>query len=597
MTENTLTIIVMLAYFAVLLGIGYYYQKKMTSFDDFVHGGGGQPWFAIAMALLATLVNATQVLGIAGFSYGAGLSFMFWYFIVANIFIYPLMVRFSTKFRGMNFSTIVDFTEERFIGSKRLTLIVALWQIGWAVFSIAMCLFGGGLVIESIFGVPLFVAVGIAAIITAIYTMMGGFRAVIVNEQIQWLIIIFGTAFLMPMIFGKHGTFTDFWSQFLGPTGMTPAEGVNVWAGFTDLFILPPGATALGVIAMGVAGSLWMPTDLGFMHLMLTAKNRKHGNKAILFFCIIITLWATLMLAIGTYATILYPGLEVADAALIVMAQDALPTLGSALFLTAVAAAVMSTVSTYLNAGSAIMVKNVYAKFIKPDLKDEEYLKAARISIILLVLGAFALAPSVSGGGLMATALTVQVLICACLTPLILLSIYWRKFSEKAAFWGNVISVALVFVLTIRSGGSGAVFSGGGLLGIPTIFIGIVVAFVLYYVLSKVFPYEEDKIGAKFKRLYDNKGKESEEEKVTNTDLKVIGAGIVLLLITFAYRANAKAQLSAFPPLSGPFAVLTDGYFIVTATVFFIFCIYVLVRTRRWNKEIKLQEQKSDGTD
>lgn len=592
MNENFIITFVMIIYLLGMIGVGYFFKTKTKTFNDFILGGRGLPWFVIVMTLLATLANATQVLGIAGFSYQTGLSFMFWFFIVVNIFIYPLMVRLGSRYRGMNFTTIVDLAEERYPGSKRLTVLMSIWQVIWAVFSIALCLFGGALLIEAVYGVPWLVGIAIVATVTTIYTIMGGLRAVVFTDQIQWFIIIFGTASFVPIIFSKYGAFTTFWVQHLGSTGMSPAAGVDLWAGFTDIFTLAPGISVLGIIAMGLAGSLWMPTDLGFMQRMLAAKTVKHGKKAALAFVILITIWATIMLALGAYARILFPGVVNTDTVVILLAKDALPLFGSALFITAVAAAVMSTVSTYLNAGSAILMQNIYKRYIKKDKNDSHYLLGGRICTILLVLAAMAIAPMVKNGGLFVTALMVQMLICSSLAPMILLSTYWRRMSEKAAFWGNITAASITFIVTIVSGGAGAAFAGGGLFGIPVIFIGIVVSVILYIGLSLLTPYNPEKIGPKFRTLFEGT---NDKYKVSNKDIKVIGSIAAIILLVIVYRTVSDKTFAAFPTLSGPFSWLTDGYFILAAGLIFIVCVYVFIRSLGWIRNIGKENPQQES--
>lgn len=584
MGENVVIILVMAAFLVLMLVLGFFFKNKVNTFDDFILGGRGLPWYVIAMTMLATLANAQQILGIAGFSYQTGISFMLWFFIIVNIFIYPIIVRLGARYRGLNLSTIVDFVEERFPGSNRISILLSIWQVVWAVFSTGICLFGGGLLIETVFGIPMMYALLISGTVTVLYCIAGGLNAVVFTDLIDWVIIVAGTAFFVPLVFIKYGTFTAFFSKILGSSGMSPAQGVNLWAGFTDLFTLAPGGmvTVLGLLAMGVAGSLWIPIDLGFMQRMLAAKTVKQGRKACLAFVAIISIWATIMVALGMYARVVFPGVQVTDTVVILLAKEAMPIFGSALFLTAVAAAVMSTVSTYLNAGSAILVKNIYKKFFRSNEKDSHYLAVARICIVIIAVAAAAFAPMVKSGGVFVTALTIQMVICASLTPMVILSTYWKRMTERAAFWGSIISGVITLAVTIKSGGAGAAYSGAGLFGIPTVFIGLIVSIAIYVIMSLLTPYDSKKVGPKFLELYEGR----KIDEVKNTDLKVIGTAVVIILVAVIVRVISKKPFNAFPPLSGPFAWLTNWYFILAALAVFGICIYVLIRSIGWVRNI-----------
>ncbi len=594
MGENLAIIIVICLYLAGMLVIGYLFKAKVKVFDDFILGGRGLPWFVITMTLLATLANAQQVLGIAGFSFQTGFSFMIWFFIIVNMFIYPIIVRLGARYRGMNFSTVVDLAEERYPGSARLTVLMSIFQVMWAVFSVGISLFGGALLIEVVFNVPWIVGILISGTVTVIYCMLGGLNAVVFTDLIQWIIIVAGTAILVPLIYIQHGSFTAFFSNLLGPIGMEPQTEM-LWPGFTDLFSLPPGGfiTVTGIIAMGIAGSLWIPVDLGFMQRMLAAKSIAQAKRACIYFVIVITVWATLMVAMGMYGRVFFPDLDTPDAVIILLAKDTMPLLGAALFITAVTAAVMSTVSTYLNAGSAILVKNIYRRFLVKSKDDSHYLAAVRICTVIIALAAMLFAPMVRDGGVFVTALTIQMIICASLAPMIMFSTYWKRMTERAAFWGTLISAVITLAVTMQAGGGGAAFAGAGLWGIPVVFIGIIVSVVLFLLLSVFTPYNPDAVGSQFRDLFD--GKTGDTYKTSRTDIYVVSGIIILVLLIFLIRSFTEGPFGAFPPLSGFFAHFTNGYFLLAALGVFLFCLLVLYLSVGWVRSLGLKHMKKNN--
>lgn len=316
---------------------------------------------------------------------------------------------------------------------------MTFWQVLWGVFSIGICLFGGALLVESVFGVLWQLALFIVLTVSLAYTIMGGLRAVVITDVAQWVVITLGTALFVPLVFARHGTFTTFFSNLLGARGFSPGTGVGLWPGFTDIFTLPPGML-WPLIGFGIAGSLWIPIDLGFMQRMLAAKNPNEGQKGSLMFLVTITLWATLMLALGGYGRGLFPGLDNPDTVIIHLARDSMPLLGAALFVTAVARAVMSTVDTYLSAAAAILTQNVYRRFFRSAAGDAHYIAVSRAFIVVVALLALLVAPMVSISGIFLTALAIQMIICVSLAPMMLLATFWRRLSEPVAFWGNLVS-------------------------------------------------------------------------------------------------------------------------------------------------------------
>lgn len=582
--EQAITLGVMLVYFGFMLLLGYGLKEKIRSVDDFVLGGRGFPWFALTMTMLCTLANAQQTLGIAGLGYASGVSFLFWFFVTVNVFIYPLMIRFGSRLRSLSLSTAVDLAEKRFPGSSRLTVLISLWQVAWATMSVAICLFGGALLIDAVFGIPWQYALFLVLAVTLGYTLLGGLRAVVITDVVQWFIIVAGTAILVPMVFAKYGSFSSFFAGVLGPTGFAPTvEGL--WPGFSDIFTLPPGPMGswLVVLAMGLAGSLWIPIDLGFVQRMLAARDPLHGRKAALSFLAVVTLWATLMLSLGAMARVIFPGITNTDTVIIVLARDAMPLFGAALFITAVAAAVMSTVDSYLNAAAAILTRNIYQRFFRPAASESHYLVVCRLFTVLVAVLAVAVAPFVSISGVFVTALGVQMVLCASLAPLMFLAAFWKRMTERAAFWGNIISGAVMVYLVVRVGGPGAAFAGAGLGGIPVLFIGLAVAVPLYVVLSLLEPHRPESTGPEFRELFAGRVASS---RVGYSDLIVIGTGVAVAVLAILYKRGA-AEKFAFPPLSGA-TWITDGYFYVVSAFLIVVSLYILVRAFGWIREAKI---------
>ena len=589
--NTTLILIVLGVYLLFMIYLGFFFKDRTNTFNDFIVGGSGIPWFVLAMTMLATLANAQQTLGIAGTSYGLGLSPMIWYFIIVNMIIFPMISRLGGRYRQMNFETVVDLADVRYNRSGRVTILLAIWEVAWGIVSTAICFFGGAIVIETVFDVNMWVAILITGAITVFYCMMGGLKAVVFTDTIQWLIILFGTAILVPCVFSKFGSFSAFMSSVLGNTGYELSEtAVNVWPGFADLFSVPTfaGVTPIVLIAMGLAGSLWIPIDLGFMQRMLSAKTPKEGRKASLGFLVIVTLWACIMVAMGLYGSQLFPGVENTDTVIIRVANAAMPGLGVAIFVAAIAAAVMSTVSTYLNAAAAILTKNVYKRFIKKDATDKQMIKFCRYMIIVVAVLALAFAPVVRNGGVFGTAITAQMVLCASVAPMILLSTYWKRMTEAAAFWGCLVSGVVTLTIVLAAGGGNAVFYGAGFFGVPAIFIGLAVGFIIYIIMSLVSPYKPEKMGAEFREIFEGTKK---VEKQKPTDLIIIGIVAVLLLIAILTKKPGKN----WPALSGPGAVFTDLFFWVVAVCITVISVYILVRTIKWVTGLKKEQAAEDA--
>jgi len=198
----------------------------------------------------------------------------------------------------------------------------------------------------------------------------------------------------------------------------------------------------------------------------------------------------------------------------------------------------------------------------------------------------------VKTGGVFVTALTIQMVICSSLAPMVILSTYWKRMTERAAFWGTLASGVVTTIVTIKVGGGGAAFAGAGLWGIPVVFLGLIISIVLFVVLSLLEPYNQAKVGPQFRKLFAGEG---ERHKVSNTDLIVILGIVAVVIVTLVVRKTAGGPFAAFPPLSGPFAWLSNGYFLAAALGVTVLCIYVLVRSFGWIREIRSNNRQTEG--
>ncbi len=155
----------------------------------------------LGLTFLATIANMNQVLGQPGFAYQNGISYLFWTNAAALTIGAILLPRIGARLRGMNLSTIVDLAQKRFPGSKRVHYLVLVWQAAWAVFLTALSLFGAALLIEVVTGLSWQANILIIALVTIAYTVLGGLRAVVITDSVQWLVIIFAIAIFIPLIF------------------------------------------------------------------------------------------------------------------------------------------------------------------------------------------------------------------------------------------------------------------------------------------------------------------------------------------------------------------------------------------------------------
>lgn len=589
-TENWIILLILVSYLIFMLWIGYRISRRIRGIDDYTLAGRNLPWFVLALTFLATIANTNQVMGQPGFAYENGLSYLFWTNLAALTIGAILLPRVGARLRGLNLSTIVDLAQVRFPGSRRVQYLVLGWQVAWGVFVTALSLFGAALLIEAVTGLAWQANILIIAVATIAYTMLGGLRAVVITDSVQWMIIIFATALFIPLIFLREGPFSSFFSNYLGPSGLSEtqaAEGTNLFAGFTDIFTLPSQfAYVPSLIAFVLAVSLWVPIDLGFVQRMLAARNAEQGRKGAYTYLGLQVFVLLLLVTLGMYGGALLQGIDNPDQVIIQLARDTLPVFGAALFVAAVAAAAMSTMSTYLNAGSGVVVKNLIMD-IKPDLSEERRLLLTRVFTVVFCLAALSFAPFISASGLVVAAVAVQMILVAALSPLILLAVFWRRLTEQGAFWGCMVASVVTFVLMMVEGGPDVAISSPGPLGVPVLFWGAAAGAVFFVGASLLEPYRPENMSPEFREVFE--GRTSSTPKA---DLVVMGVLWGVLALIGVYKATVGSG-SSFPPLSGLGGLLTNAFYIFVAVFVFGASVYMVVRLLGYIREEVASEPPS----
>ncbi len=579
--ENIVILLVGGIYLALMLYIGFKVSKKINTLDDFILGGRNLPWYVLTLTFAATVANTATVMGQPGFAYSSGFAYVFWGALSSTTIGTILLSRFGSRLRSMNLSTVGDLAAARFNNSRRLEILLSFIQVAWSIFLVGMSLFGMSLILEVITGISWIWTIGPIAIVTILYTMTGGLKAVVLTDAIQMGIILIGVSCLFFMLNIKYGFFTDFITQYVGKDGFSMQPGTEettLFAGFTDLFTLPPEVTVLSLVAFILATSFWIPVDLGFIQRALAAKDFKESRKGVYSFFMLDWLNAWILVIIGAYGVILLPGLINTDEVVIRLVRGTLPLIGAALVVTAVAAAAMSTISTYLNAGSGVIVKNILLKF-KPNIDERTQLKLTRIFTVVIGIIAIAFAPFISSNGIVIAAVGIQIILISALTPLVFLALYWRKMTEKAAFYGCTISVIVTLFMIQQAGGVYAAFGGEGYLGIPVILWGILLSITLYISISILDSNDGEKqMNEECLSMY-NQGKANHQ----NIDLVVLGS-IWGLLIAFGLYRKFSGNSLAFPFLDGFGGTLTNIVLLLIALFTSIFGIYLMYKVSQYIK-------------
>src|SRR5210317_1824318 len=206
-TINTIDLSIIIIYLLgiLLIGIMSVKLRKMTS-EGYFLAGRGLGWVMVGAALFASNISTIHLVGLAASGYNEGLVWGNFEWL-ASITLIMLGLIFAPFYFKSKISTLPEFLEKRY-DSRSRTVMAFIAIIGALFVHIGMSLYAGAVVFETFFGINVITSILVISVITTIYTVLGGLKAVVVTESVQTVILILGamvlTGFAMAAL-PEHG--------------------------------------------------------------------------------------------------------------------------------------------------------------------------------------------------------------------------------------------------------------------------------------------------------------------------------------------------------------------------------------------------------
>ncbi len=431
--------VIIFGYFALVLGFGSFFARYNKTTQDFFFSGRRFSWWLVTMSIVATGVGSHSFLKYSAKAYEHGFSSTMtymndWFFMPLFLFGW-LPIVYYTKIRS-----IPDYFERRFNPGVRVLATIAI--LGYMIGYIAIGFLTMGKTLEPLLGLDLYTIIFIVAIISGVYITFGGQTAVIFTDLAQGFILIFAGILVFLLGLNYVGGLSVFWNA-LSPEFKLPLAHFNDPANFNFVGIFWQDGVA------GSVGFLFM--NQGLIMRFMACKSVHEGRKAAAFNVLVLLPISTVVVSnagwIGKAISIVTPEAWNASTKLDhVFTQVAYLITGSevvfAFVIAAVAAALMSTVDTLINAVAAVVINDVYRPLVK-NKDDKHYLKIAMIvSAGATVVGAvstifFNNFPTLyEAHGFFHSTMTPPLVVA------IFLGIFWKRYSTPAAvatFLGGAI--------------------------------------------------------------------------------------------------------------------------------------------------------------
>ncbi|WP_339709493.1 sodium:solute symporter [uncultured Kriegella sp.] len=425
-TLDTLDWLSISVYFLVLMGIAIWViKKRQDNTEDYFLAGRNVGWFVVGASIFASNIGSEHVVGLAGAGASNKLPMLIyeihaWIVLILGWVFLPFYAR-SGVF------TMPEFLEKRFDARSRWILSV-FSIIAYILTKISVTIYAGGVVVSALLGIDFWTGAIATVILTGLYTVLGGMRAVVYTEALQAVILIVGAAALTFIGLEHVGG----WSSMAET--VTP-EYLNMWRSSSD----PDFPWPALVITSTIVGVWYWCTDQYIVQRALTAKNIKEGRRGTIFGALLKLMPVFLFLIPGVIALTLKMRGELhydsPDQAFPILMSNLLPSGLRGLVAAGLLAALMSSLASVFNSCSTLFTVDIYKK-LKPDAPEEKLVRTGQIATVIVVIIGIIWIPIMANisGVLYEYLQKVQSYIAPPITAVFLLGIFHKRINAQGAF-------------------------------------------------------------------------------------------------------------------------------------------------------------------
>ncbi|MCS5520449.1 MULTISPECIES: sodium:solute symporter family protein [Curtobacterium] len=437
--------LMIIVYFAVVIGIGFTARKQVRTSMDFFLSGRSMPAWITGLAFVSANLGATEILGMAANGAQIGMATLHYYLVgavPAMVFLGLVMMPF---YYGSKVRSVPEFMLRRFGKAPHLVNAIA-----FAVSNVLIAginLYAMAIVIEAMLGWPEWLAIIVSAGFVLVYITLGGLSSAIYNEVMQFFVIIAG---LIPLtIVGLHRV--GGWDGL--SKAITETQGVQhlqAWAGtgFGDV-TNPIGANWLAIVlGLGfVLGFGYWTTNFTEVQRAFSAKNMSAARRTPLIAAIPKLFIPAIVVIPGLIAAAVV-GNQFADGTLTYndaipkLIQMYLPTGVLGIAVTGLLASFMAGMAANVSSFNTVFTYDIWQRYIRPNMPDLHYLKTGRwVTVVGVVVGIATAFIAAQASNIMTYMQTLFSFFNAPLFAVFILGLLWKRMTTQGALWGYVLGI------------------------------------------------------------------------------------------------------------------------------------------------------------
>jgi SSS family solute:Na+ symporter len=440
-------------YFVLIGVVAWWYGRRQRDAVDYFLAGRNAGFVVIGASIFTSNIGSEHIVGLAGQGASTGMAMAHW---ELHAWILILLAYFFVPFYYKSgVQTIPEFLERRFNATSR-TILSVVSLAAYVLTKVSVTVYAGAIVFQALlpdtFGSPdnaFWVGAFTTVVITGIYTVFGGMRAIMATATPQAVIILFGSfviTFLGLSKLGGDAGVAAGWSELVSQASANKV-GFALWRPMTD-----PDFPWLGVmIASPIIGIWYWCTDQYIVQRALSAKDLATARRGALFGGLL-KVWPVLIFLVpgmigwalhqkGLMALPMHDvnGVSTVNGDLVfpTLVTTLLPSGIRGLIVACLLAALMSSLASLFNSSASLFTVDLYEK-MRPGRSAQHLLYVGRVATAAVVALGILWIPvmkEISGGGLYQYLQSVQGYLAPPITAVFLLGMFWSRMNARGAVW------------------------------------------------------------------------------------------------------------------------------------------------------------------
>ncbi|HKZ51891.1 MAG TPA: sodium:solute symporter family protein [Candidatus Acidoferrales bacterium] len=440
-----LYLIFLFAYAVLLIVVGLLVSRRVKKAADFFVAGRTLGPGLLATTFLAANIGAGSTVGASGLGYRFGLSAWWWVgsaaigsFILAAT-VGPKIWVIAEKYQ---FDTVGDYLDRRYSRAVRATVAVLLWLGTLAI--LAAQLIAIAWILDVVAGLPKWQGCLLGGLVVVTYFAAGGLLTAVWVNLIELIVLLTGLLVAIPFALDNLGGW---------PAAVQQVSSRFASAAEADRFFSFTGIGLKGILAYVVILVPSFIVSPGLIQKVYGARDQRAVRLGVGLNALALFFFAVVPPLFGVFAFARYPGLANPELALPTVLKEMLPLWLGVLVLAAIFSAEISSCDAILFMLSTSLSVDLYKTFLNPRVTEKRLLAVSRATAVvagLLGVAVAILLPSII------SALTIfyGLLAVALFVPL-LLGLYWRSISARAALVSILGAVPATFVVDRWTAGQG----------------------------------------------------------------------------------------------------------------------------------------------